>query len=365
MQKKKILHLISGLEVGGTETQLLRILPELQKYHENAVCCVRGHGPIGFELEKKSIPVYYLDFKGFLDLLIIKRFYSVIKEFRPNILTTYLIHADLYGRIFGRLFGIKKIVSSKRGALLQWEWLAKFDRMTKFMVSRYLVQTKTAREEWMGRLGLSKDNFTIIPNGIDTKLFSPNINKPDKLRGLDINPESFVITCVARLRRGKGHKFLLESFENIFKKHKNTTLLLVGDGEREEELRKQIKNYTSKNNIFFLGNRNDIPEILAISDIFVLPTEAEGMSNAIIEAMAAGIPIITTDIPENKELIKNSEMGILIPTQDIKEIQKNSSLLLNNADLRKRLGGNARSEIKKHYDINVVVEKMQDFYKFL
>jgi hypothetical protein len=110
MQKKKILHLISGLDIGGTETQLLRVLPELQIYHENYVCCVRGHGPIGKQLEKKGVPVQYLEFKNILDLGVIYRFYKSIEKIQPDILVTYLIHADLYGRVFGRLFGVKKIV---------------------------------------------------------------------------------------------------------------------------------------------------------------------------------------------------------------------------------------------------------------
>lgn len=156
-EKKKILHLISGLEIGGAETQLLRILPELQKYHESRVCCVRGHGPIGKQLEEKGVPVHYLEFCGLLDLGVIYRFYKVIQEFQPDILATYLIHADLYGRVLGRLFGIKTIVSSKRGLLLQWEWLAFFDRLTKGLVTHYLVQTEKAKKEWMERLRLPNE----------------------------------------------------------------------------------------------------------------------------------------------------------------------------------------------------------------
>lgn len=363
MQKKKILHLISGLEIGGSETQLLRILPELQKYHTNAVCCVRGHGPIGSELEKNGVPVYYLDFKGLSDLLVIKRFYVVIKSFAPEILVTYLIHADLYGRFFGRLFGIRKIVSSKRGALLNWEWLAKFDRLTKFMVNHYLVQTKTAKEEWMGRLNLPENKFTIMPNGMNTKLFSPKIDRRAKRASLKFSSDSIIITCVARLRIGKGHDTLLEAFEKIFKEHPAINLLLVGDGEREGELRNKIKNYSSKNNIHFLGNRNDIPEILAISDIFVLPTEAEGMSNAIMEAMAAGLPIITTDIPENRDVIENKKTGLLLPVGNTDSLAKNIISLISDHKLRVSLGQLAQEKAREEFDIQKIVLRFTDFYE--
>ncbi len=365
MQRKKILHLISGLEIGGTETQLLRILPELQKYHENMVCCVRGHGPIGSELEKNGVPVYYLDFKGIYDLSVIKRFYSVVKKLNPDILVTYLIHADLYGRVFGRLFSIKRIVSSKRGSLLQWEWLSFFDRMTKFMVTHYLVQTETAKIKWMKKLKLPENKFTVMPNGIDTRSFQISINKKKKKEEVKVRQDSFIITCVARLRMGKGHETLLAAFEEIFKRHPAIDLLLVGDGEREDELRKQITNYVSGDNVHFLGNRNDVPEILTISDLFVLPTEGEGMSNAIMEAMSAGLPIITTDIAENKDLLKRNETGLLFPARDISLLVKNIELLMKDNSLRNTLKQEAQKTANNLFDYQKIASRFAEFYEKL
>ncbi len=363
MKKKCILHLISGLEVGGAETQLLRILPELQAYHDNIVCCVRGRGPIGKELEKNGIPVRYLDFGGFSDVMVIRRFYCAIKELSPDIIVTYLIHADLYGRIFGKIFGVKKIVSSKRGALLQWEWLARIDWFTKWMVSHYLVQTRSAQNEWMGRLHLSEDRFSIVPNGLDISHFETPIDKNEECKKLSIDTTSFIITCVSRLRKGKGHEVLLKAFETFYKRNQNTTLLLVGDGERESELKGQIENYASRNNVFFLGNRSDVPIILALSDLFILPTEGEGMSNAIMEAMAAGLPIITTDIPENRDLIEEGRTGILFPVSDDEILSDKISFLLENTKLREELGKNAKKEAREKYDVEKVVLKFAEFYR--
>lgn len=363
MQRKKILHLISGLEIGGTETQLSRILPELQNYHDNRVCCVRGHGPIGKILENNGIKVYYLELKNIFDIYVIKKFYDIIKEFRPNILVTYLIHADLYGRALGKLFGIKKIVSSKRGSLLQWEWLSFFDRLTKFLVTHYLVQTKTAQLEWMVKLKLPKNKFTIIPNGIDTKQFQIKIDKAKKRKDLRIKENFFIISCVSRLRRGKGHEILLEAFEKVFKKNKDISLLIVGNGEREKELRQQIENYFSKDKIYFLGNRNDIPEILAISDLFILPTKKEGMSNAIIEAMSAGLPIITTAIPENKSLITNKEDGILCLLNNSTSLSEAIILLQNNIILSNKVRKNAQKKANELFDIKKVSLKLANFYE--
>jgi glycosyltransferase involved in cell wall biosynthesis len=362
MQKKKILHLISGLEIGGTETQLSRILPKLKQYHENRVCCVRGHGPIGIKLEKNGVKVYYLELKNAFDILAIKRFYKIVKDFSPNILVTYLIHADLYGRFLGRLFGIKKIVSSKRGSLLQWEWLSFFDRLTKKMVTHYLVQTKTAKKEWVRKIKFPENKFTIIPNGIETEKFQIQITKERKKEELGIPKNSLTISCISRLRQGKGHEILLKAFEDVFETNGNISLLIVGSGEKEEDLKKQIEYYKSKNNIFFLGNRNDVPKILAVSDLFVLPTEKEGMSNAIMEAMSAGVPIITTNISENEDLIINKKTGLLFPVNNSDSLAENIKLLIKNFDLRKELGQNAKQKAAKDFDIEKVTLTLADFY---
>lgn len=362
MPKKKILHLISGLEVGGTETQLARILPELEKYHENQVCCVRGHGPIGKQLEENGVPVHYLEFRGVLDIGVIYRFYKTIRSFHPDILVTYLIHADLYGRALGKFFGIKKIVSSKRGLLLQWEWLSFFDRLTKDLVTHYLVQTKKAKKEWMEKLHLfDESRFTIIPNGIDANQFQVKINKAEKKLSLGIPEDSFVITCVGRLRRKKGHEYLLEAFERLSAKHKNV-LLIVGDGERDNELRRQASSYESKDSISFLGNRTDIPEILAITDIFVLPTEGEGMSNAIIEAMVSGVPVITTDIEENRDLVKNKVTGILFQKNNAFALAERMKSLRDDAITRHKISDNAREEANKRFDLKQVGLKLAKLY---
>lgn len=363
MAKKRILHFISGLEIGGTEMQLLGILPELQKYHENRVCCLRGHGPIGSKLEKRGIKVYYLNFKNIFYFFLFLRFRDAIRDFSPDILVTYLIHADLYGRIFGKLFGIKKIICSKRGALLQWEWLSSFDRLTKRLVSHYLVQTETATREWMKKLKLAESKFTVIPNGIDIQAFKIKINQKEKRRQLGISENLFVMTCVSKLRRGKGHNVLLKAFEKVYRQNKNIVLLLVGYGEKEDALKANIANYNSRNNILFLGDRNDVAEILAISDVFILPTEKEGMSNAIMEAMAAGKPIITTDIPENKNLIRNEETGILFPVNNAKSLQEAIESLMSNLNLRMKLGQNAQRKVEKEFDIQIIASRFAEFFE--
>ncbi len=361
MQKKKILHLITGLEIGGAEMMLLKTLPRMQDRFNNRVCCIIGHGSIGEKLETAGIPVYYLDLKNIFDLVIIFRFRKIIKDFQPDILVTYLIHADLFGRVFSRIFGVKKIVCSQRGSLLQWEFLRIIDRLTKFFVTKYIVQTGIAKKELAKKLHLPLKKIEVIPNSINISEYKFELDEIAKKKELKINPNNKNIVCVSNLRRGKGHEYLLEAFEEIFKINKNVNLLIIGDGEQKTILTRQVKKYKSINNIYFLGNRADVKEILKISNIFVLLTFAEGMSNAIMEAMAMGITVITTDIAVNRELIKNNKTGILVPIKNSTEIQEKVLFLLENEDLRKTLGENAKKEIIEKFALDNVIKKLSSF----
>lgn len=340
---------------------LLKILPRLQEHFDNRVCCIVGHGPMGKRLEDAGVSVVYLELKNVFDFGAVLRFRRVIKEFQPNILVTYLIHADLFGRIFGRLFGIKKIICNQRGKLLQWEFLRIIDRATKFLVTAYVVQTETAKHELMEKLRLPEEKFTVIPNAIDSKEFEFELDKNRKRAILGLLENDIVITCVSRLRRGKGHEYLFEAFENIHNDHQNTKLLIVGDGEQKQAFLNQTKNYPSKSDILFLGNRDDVKELLKISDIFILPTLGEGMSNSIMEAMASELPIITTDIPENRELIENRKTGILVPIKDASSLAKATKDLLDDIQQRRILGENSKKNISKNLDTRVVILKLTIF----
>jgi len=363
--KRNLLHLITGLEIGGAEMMLLKTLPGMQDDFDNRVCCIKGHGLIGKKLEESGIPVYYLGLINIFDIRIIWNFRKVIKEFKPDILVTYLIHADLFGRIFGRIFGVRKIVCSQRGSLLRWEFLRFFDKLTRFLVTKYIVQTKTAKKNLMAKLNLPEEKFRVIPNAIDLQEFNFELDIKKKKKDLGINNENMNIVCVSKLRKGKGHEHLLEAFENVFAENKHLNLLIVGDGEQKNRLLRQIENYSCKNNIYFLGNRSDVKEILKISDIFVLPTLGEGMSNAIMEAMVCGLPVITTDIPENKELITNNENGLLIPLKNVNFLEEAIKKIIYNKDLGGELGENAKEKMRESFDINIIASKFVHFFNSL
>jgi len=366
MSKKKIIHLIQALDNGGCENMLLRTLPLLNDF-EHKIITLHHKGELAEQFEQKNISVVNINQKNLLDIFAYLRLLSLIKKEKPNLIFTYLFHADFIGRLFLQIFTSIKIIPSLRTTYNHRKyWPARlFEKLTKYFVKNYLANSESVKNFYVEKIGVKKEKIAVIHNGIDTDFYD-TVKRNENLReNFGIKKEDIAIICVANLHINKGHRYLLEAFEEVYKENKKIKILLAGDGNEKENLLRQMENYQSKNNILFLGKRDDVPQLLKISDIFVLPTLFEGMSNAIMEAMTCSLPIITTDIPENRELIENDEAGILIPTKNSADIQKNLSFLLQDETWRKNLGKNARRKIIEKFEIKKISEKISNFYKIL
>jgi len=161
-KKNKVLHFITGIELGGgAENMLLQLLPRMQAELENRVCAVMGRGEIGKKLEKIGIKVYYLDLKNIFDLGVIWRYRKVLKNFNPDIQVNYLIHADIFGRIFGNIFGVKKIISYIRCVQITKASKKFFlgEKFTLFLSNFILTNSETTRNFYINKLKIKKELF--------------------------------------------------------------------------------------------------------------------------------------------------------------------------------------------------------------
>ena len=349
---KKILHLITGLNFGGGAEKFLYTALTQMKKVENVVCCVNGQGEYGKLLEKKGIKVYYLDMKNIFDIGIIRRYKQVLKIVKPDIQVNYLIHADFFGRIFGRFYGVKKIISFNRLKYIKLTHRI-LDRITINSIDLLIANSKNTYEFFKKKFNLKDENIRCITNGIDLKKIKIKLfNKPKFKKELGLEKTDKIITCVARLDRQKDHKTLIRALTLI---DKNTKLILCGVGKEDEELKNFTKKLNLLNRVLFLGNREDIDKILKITDVFVLPSLYEGMSNALIESMAYGCASVVSDIPENTELIIDNYNGLKFNVGDFYMLKEQIDTILKDEKLKKRLQRNAMKTIKDEYDLKKII----------
>jgi len=372
-KKIKVMHFINGLDVGGAERFLAKTLPMFSDDFENVVCSISG-GKLEAQLNNNGIKTYSLA-KGtkisktnLLKILfqIIFRFRTVIHKEKPDILVTYLIHADLFGRVFGRMFGVKKIICSPRGLLLQWEFLRFFDRLTAVMVSKYICVSETLRNQLVRKWKFPSSKMEAVPNGINMSSLHAENKRATVLANLGVSSKTALLTYVANLRDQKGHLELIESLNTLKDNGLDFRILFVGaDQGMGKAIDNKIREYGLEGYVKPLGLRSDIYDILSVTDIFVFPSLGEGMSNALLEAMAMGCAIVANDIPENAELIHNKSNGLLGDVHQPDQFAKLIESLINNENERARLGSNAKDTITKKYSIPIVVEKLEKIYSSL
>ncbi|MBW2978001.1 glycosyltransferase [Candidatus Woesearchaeota archaeon] len=356
----KVLHLITGLGIGGAENMLLKVLPNLK--NENVVCSLTNNNEIGKKIEKKGVKVYYLGLNHLNLLGTILRFRKVVKKERPDILNTYLIHSNLFGRIFGRLFGVKKIICSVRNKHIDKPFLNFLDRMSSFIVDLYTPNSKAVGNYLVKKQKIKTKKIKVIQNGIEINKFNVKVNKQKKKKELRIE-NRLVIGCVAKLRKQKGHEYLLKAIPLVIKKNPKCIFLIIGKGKEERTLKNLVKSLNIQDKVSFLGAQLDTAELLKIMDLFVLPTLYEGMSNAILEAMAAKCSIITTDIAENRELIKDGKEGLLVKQKNHVDLANAINYLIDNKKIRQKFGENAYKKVKEDFSIKKTIEKYKGLYK--
>ncbi|WP_018962770.1 glycosyltransferase family 4 protein [Coprothermobacter platensis] len=183
-----------------------------------------------------------------------------------------------------------------------------------------------------------------------------------KLRqSLGVGADEIVIITIAELIPRKNHEQVLEALAIL--KEKNFHYLIVGNGESEEKLKTRVRQLGLQDKVQFLGFRKDIPELLAASDIFVLTSKHEGLTRAIMEAMAVGLPIIATNVRGNRDLVINRENGLLVELDDIEGTTKALETLLRSPQLRKKLGSRSK-ELVQAYDLKNVLPMMEEIYDF-
>jgi glycosyltransferase involved in cell wall biosynthesis len=356
--KKTVLHFITGLEAGGgAETMLARVLPHIAST-ETVVCSMIPKGEMATKLEKAGVEVRSLNMNSKLDIRGIWRYYQLIQDVQPDVQINYLIHADIFGRIFGSVFGVKKIIAFIRNR--HEETLFRLAEKVTIRLIDCLLTNSPATMRFY------RDNYTlpdcqkVLPNGVEI----PDIDNLDAsylYDELPLTKDTNVLACVARLHEQKDHDTLLNAFAKLLDEHPHTKLVLCGDGPRKKGLQRLADKLGIAESVLFLGRRSDINEILKITDVFVLPSRFEGMSNALLEAMAMARPCVVSDIPENTELVTDEKNGLTFTAGNSSDCRQQLQSMLENPDERKELGEQAKDMVKNQYSVQAERNRFDDF----
>jgi len=360
-----LFHLVTGFQVGGAEKMLERVLPRLTDFH-HVVLSLTKSGPMEDAYNRVGLETIVLGYQHPLNLKAFIKFFRAVHQYHPEILTTYLVHADIIGRIWGWLTGIPVTICSLRARFRgrEYNWLLRFSRLFDFLVDGYLANSEAVRSYYLTRWHSPSKKFTIITNGLEPDAYKIQLSEKESqdFRSRFYIPfDAKIIGTVSQLRSEKKVDRLIKAWQIVHTQEPKAYCLIIGDGPLRNSLEKLVHELGVGSHIRFLGLQNDIPAILPNFDIFTLPSAYEGMSNAILEAMASGLPVIANNLKENQEVI-DPAVGILVDTQSPELYAKSLILLLGQPDLRHRLGQVARQKIAQHFKLTDKINQLNKYY---
>lgn len=299
---KRLLCILSSLDTGGAETFMMKIFRSLPEDYKIDFIVSAKSGFYEKEVVELGGRIFRVPLRTKNPIKTFKAIYDVVKQNHyTHILKLCDTPIGLYDLLAAKMGGAKVLCvrscnagssTSKLGAMVN-DFLRPF---FNYMADVKLAPSRLAAEFTFGKAEVEAGKVNFIHNGVDLNVYKYDEENRRKVRReFGIADEQLVIGHIGRFNQQKNHKFLIEVFSEVLKQKPNALLMLVGDGEKKNEIKEQIKSLGIEESVIFTGIRSDVPALLSAMDVFVFPSFYEGMPNTVIEAQATGLPCVIAD----------------------------------------------------------------------
>jgi glycosyltransferase involved in cell wall biosynthesis len=368
----RILHVITGLDIGGAETMLLKLLSAGSGDCDIAVVSLSDEGTIGPRISSLGIPVFSLRLKGAVfNPIRVLSIRSITRKFRPSIIVGWMPHGNLMASLAaGSWSNGTPVLWNVRRSLYS---LDAEPRLTAVVIklgallSRHpaaIVYNSLTGAKQHEAFGYRAAKRIVIPNGFDCRLFKPDGAARLNVRAeLGIPRDALLVGLIARYHLVKDHAGFLKAAGLVAQQQQNVYFVLAGRGVTSERaaLAKCISAEHLQQRVFLLGERSDIPRLTAALDIACSASNSEGFSNAIGEGMACGVPCVVTDVGDGGFII--GDTGLLVPPGNPQALAEAlTRLTAAGADHRRQLGAAARQRVEKKFSLEAIVRCYEELY---
>jgi len=383
-RKIKVAHIIARMITGGADENTLFTMEGLDKNKYDIDLITGEEFDEGILNKVKNNHFDIIQVKGlkwklnFLyDPIVLIKLIKLMRKNRYDIVHTHTTKAGILGRVAARIAGVPVIVHGLHGStfeafdsrLLNW-LLFLFERFTGRFTDAYISVSGVLSEKYVERGIGKKENYHTVYSGMELETFYAAREKIDcrkKQKELGIGVEDFVIGNVARLETRKGHKFLIDAFKNVVgeQKDNHVKLLIIGEGNKREYLESYVHELNLGDKVIFTGYREDVEELMAMMDIFVLTSLREGLPRVLVQAAAVGMPSIAFNVDGVPEIIRDDYNGFLVRVGDVEQLAKRIIQYIDHKELLVLHGKNGRELIKGKWSIEDMVEKIDKIYQKL
>jgi len=363
---------ITGLAPGGAERALTRLaigLPPAEFAVEVYSILPRpeaGRDLLVHELEQAGIPLHFLEvtarWKWFI---VLRHLAGLLRKQQPDIVQTYLMHANVLGAWAAHQAGVTRVVTGLRVAEHRARWRCWLERAAGRWAMRHVAVSESVAQFARARMGLDPAKLLVIPNGVDVERFRAAL--PADLSPWGVPAGRRAVVCLGRLEPQKGLDWLLEGAPRWLGELPRHDLLLVGQGPERARLERQASDLGISPRVHFTGWAADIPGILKASDLLVLPSRWEGMPNVLLEAMAAGLPVVARAVEGVREVLGDGASHELqvVSQNDAQAFYSSIVTILSQPELRARLGAENQRRAAVNFRWEKTIEQYAGLYRGL
>jgi glycosyltransferase involved in cell wall biosynthesis/folate-dependent phosphoribosylglycinamide formyltransferase PurN len=378
----KVLHIITRLIKGGAqENTLLTVLGLREKGYDVMLLSGPSEGPEG-EIESYAramavnlaiIPELVRPIDPWKDLVSLVKIFYFIKGHRFDIVHTHTSKAGIIGRLAAKFAGVPVIVHTPHGHIfhsyfrpLKTWLLLLVEKICASMCDKIITLTDKCKAEHINLRIAWPEKFVTIHSGIRLERFLSRSFEADRIRAeLNIPAGRKIAGTVARLEPVKGIEYLIDSMKDVLSAMSDVHFLIVGDGSQRKYLQRKARELGIEENVTFTGIREDVPRLISIMDLFVLPSLNEGMGRVLVEAGMMAKPVVATNVSGIPELIDHTQTGLLVEPANAKQLAEGIVELLTNPQKARYMGENAKLRMRDNYSADKMVDKIERLYNEL
>jgi glycosyltransferase involved in cell wall biosynthesis len=363
----RIMFLSTTMGMGGADQQLLTVTDGLRsRSHDVMIVSLTPLGPMGLEARELGIATESLEMqRGVPDPRGLLRLARLMRAWKPEVLHSHMVHANLLARVVRLVAPVPALVSTihsiNDGGRLR---MAAY-RLSNRLVDQMTIVSQAAADRFISERIIPKELLTVFPNSVDTERFRnvPPGTRDSVRRALGLEGQ-FAWLAVGRFEVAKDYPNMLRAFAKVREHYPEALLLLVGRGSLQPETEALTQTLGIAGSVRFLGVRRDVPEVMSAADGYVMSSAWEGMPIVLLEAAAAGLPIVATRVGGNQEVVRHEDSGFLVPPRNSEALCGAMLRLMELPDIERRALGVRGSEyVQDQYGLTRALERWEELYR--
>jgi glycosyltransferase involved in cell wall biosynthesis len=365
-ERVRLLEFLTFFYIGGTERQVVNLVGGLNRARFDLhLGCLARRGQFLDEVESHEVPIAEYPTNSLYNLTSWKQRLKLARHLRNNridIVHSYGFYGNLFAIPAARLARTPVVIAAIRDT---GEMLTRAQRLAQKQICRLadcVLVNADAIRRWLIGQGYAAEKIRVIRNGIVPPGPADRDAATRVRRSLGLAAEVPLIGVLSRLNQMKGIEYFLEAAAAMGRRDRDPRFLIIGDGGHRKELEQYAAQLGLGERVLFTGFRTDVSDVLSALDISVLPSLSEGLSNSLLESMAAGLPVIATNVGGNPEAVEDGVTGIIVPPGDAGALARGMVLLLDNAELAAGFGEAGRRRIAHWFSVQTMVRETEALY---